>query len=185
MTVKQIQSLINKSTNEMLQGVYENILHEIERNYEDVVDKFYQDYTPRSYRRTYSTYLASDAYSGKYELRQNLTGDLAIMHVGIKVSTKNISGNPYLLGDKAQIFENTFVYGHHGGRFVKSDGTFSRFSPKNGTMPLYIKTMTPTPKQLMDKWFEKFTNGNQINQIINREMTKMCDKINDKLRTKG
>lgn len=82
----------------------------IEAAYESVVQSFYDDYTPRVYQRTYSTYLGSDRYNDPFGFTP--VGDDAY-EAGINVDPANIPGNPYR-AKKEWVFPRTFEEGIHG-----------------------------------------------------------------------
>lgn len=82
----------------------------IESAYESIIDSFYDDYTPRVYNRTYSTYLLSDRYNDPFGFD---TVDDNIFNSGIVVDSDNITGNPYR-ADKDWVTGRTFEQGIHG-----------------------------------------------------------------------
>lgn len=81
----------------------------IQSGYESVVQSFYDDYTPRFYNRTYSTYLASDRESDPFGFTPTSDG----YNAGIIVDHENIPGSPYR-ADKHWVFTRTFKEGIHG-----------------------------------------------------------------------
>lgn len=104
---------------EVLREVAEDVAFDIEMAYEKSIDEFYNDYSPRKYKRTYSTYLASTGYNNKNMVVQN--GEYSFI-AGIDVSPFNIPGSPYrehitssgIAVTKDFIFSNTFDKGLHG-----------------------------------------------------------------------
>lgn len=161
MTPRQLRNHVRKVAQNASRIMAEEVHFRIEQHYERVIELFYQDYKPRRYKRTYSTYLASSGY------RDPNTGSLAALsgnikqvgkywQSGIRVSGANIPGNPYYSisthkpYDKMKVFENTFVRGMHGGQgFIDMyDFDYSRAVGRR---------MKRAPKDMMDAWFAKFS----------------------------
>ena len=144
---KKFKKIANKIVHEMAYDIF----FEIESAYERIVDKFYDDYAPKYYNRTYSIYKASNAYES-FSIGVNhkgKTGSIDGYEIGIRVSSDNISGNPYS-EDKETVFDRTFVHGIHG--FAKEHGK-------------YVIT-NPSPKLQMDEWFKDFkTDRKKIEKI--------------------
>ncbi len=85
------------------------VTYEIESAYESVVQSFYEDYTPRWYRRTFSTYEASDHADDLFKTTPIDDG----FEAGINVDPSFITGKPYR-ADTAWVFDRTFGKGIHG-----------------------------------------------------------------------
>ena len=81
----------------------------IESAYESVIQSFYDDYTPKFYDRTYSTYQASNRYDDPFGFTPVGNG----YEAGIIVDHENIPGRPYR-ADKHWVFTRTFNEGIHG-----------------------------------------------------------------------
>jgi len=81
----------------------------IESAYETVIQSFYDEYTPKYYRRTYSTYLASDKYNDPFGFTSIESG----YESGIGVDHENIPGRPYR-ASRNWVFTRTFAEGIHG-----------------------------------------------------------------------
>ena len=94
---------------------------EIQKAYKTAVQAFYDDYTPKQYRRTKSTFKASSGYNKSGEELVTQVGECAF-EAGIKVDPGLIPGQPYyhtvdgerVPQDTAFIFSNTFDKGLHG-----------------------------------------------------------------------
>jgi hypothetical protein len=107
----------------------QDVLWQIENNYETVIDMFYQHYNPLYYDRTYSTYLASSGYETLYSL-QNMNPIEVGYDVGINVDSSNIKDDPYR-AETDWVFNRTWRFGIHGqdrGKRwgSKSEKTFQR-----------------------------------------------------------
>lgn len=85
------------------------ITFQIQAAYETVVQSFYEDYTPRWYDRTYSTYEASDHAEDPFKTTPIEGG----FNAGINVDPSFITGKPYR-ADTAWVFDRTFGQGIHG-----------------------------------------------------------------------
>lgn len=83
--------------------------YQIESAYQSIIQSFYDDYTPRWYQRTYSTYEASDHADDPFKYTPFEGGAEA----GISVDPSFITGKPYR-ADTAWVFDRTFGKGIHG-----------------------------------------------------------------------
>lgn len=91
----------------------------IEDEFEHAVYAFYQDYEPKYYRRTYSTYYASSLYDNDEGLLNPKELSEGLFEAGISVSSDNIPGQPYYKKgqhrpDKEWVFKRTYYKGIHG-----------------------------------------------------------------------
>lgn len=113
--IKYIKSAATEATEEMAYQVSTDI----ERMFRDAVSQFYYSYTPRAYKRTFSTYQASSNYEnmGRYKITGNN------FEAGISVDPSNIQGQPYHNHwgkdrgkpmDTEWVFNRTFYEGIHG-----------------------------------------------------------------------
>ena len=100
---------IEKRFSEALEEMAEELTFQIEASYESVIQSFYEDYTPRVYERTYSTYEASDRYDDPFGFTPTSDGYESGIHVG----PENIPGQPYH-ATKEWVFPRTFEEGIHG-----------------------------------------------------------------------
>lgn len=125
----------------MIEYIGEEIALRMKKAYIRVINAFYDDYEPKRYKRTWSTYQASNANkansladflkNGDVKFSSNANGRR--VRAGIKVNADNIKGTPYyrlfgednrFLGDPVfsrhtpvdtkVVFYNTFVKGKHG-----------------------------------------------------------------------
>jgi len=156
MANKEIEKMAKKITDKILREMTYNIMFEIESAYERIVDKFYSDYSTKYYNRTFSIYNASNVYD---DYSRGITKTSNGYQIGIRVSSDNISGNPYSR-DKEWIFSRAFVEGVHG--FSKDDDSSKNFK----TIP--PKTY-PSPKEQMDEWFNEFKSDNGKLQKIKKD----------------
>lgn len=103
---------LKKMFNDAVKELSEEVLFQIESAYESNIDRFYNDYNPLYYNRTYSTYLASSGYSNLFS-PQNINPIEGGFMVGIGIDSNNISGNPYR-ADTDWVFNRTYMKGIHG-----------------------------------------------------------------------
>lgn len=161
---------IEKKYNIALKELAEEITYQIENSYETVIDKFYEDYSPRYYDRTYSTYIGSDHYDDMFNFQQ--LGDTYL--AGINVSSSNIPGSPYR-ADTDWVFDRTFYGGIHGINRtdkIRMNKTRGRGYEKDLINITTIKNMHPAPKVLMDKEFKRITKKSNMDKLFNQAMNK-------------
>lgn len=159
---KRIKRISQKIVDDTLENIREEVASQIEEHFELYIDRFYAHYPdPVRYDpRTFSTYLASDAYDDL-----SVSFEKGADRVGIYVSADNIPGNPYFVPgkygkrkdgspvDKDWVFENTFELGRHG------------YPPYEGTTP-----MSPSPYSLMNEWFKDLkANKGKVKDKIKEE----------------
>lgn len=199
--MEMIKRDLEKKYEKALKRFAEEMTYQVEAAYESVVQSFYDDYTPRYYERTYSTYLGSDKYNSPFDY----TPFGNEYEYGITVSDANIPGNPYR-ADKDWVFNRTFDEGIHG--FFKDElnewkekaqiavfadfvlggkkGEFKSFlaehQKKSGKSIKHVPRRTSiksihakTPRLAMDKAFKQLTRKKNMDMIwgtISAEMFK-------------
>lgn len=120
---------------------------EIQLHFVHAVDAFYEDYDPRFYiPRGYYTYKASTGEDGDDLFSVSDNGEQVVITAGIYVDSGRL-GSPYK--DPAPyVFTRTWAAGIHG---VSS-----------------VKVTSPSPKKIMDEWFNSFKNSKEIKSIVNK-----------------
>ena len=159
MANKELEKRAKKIADKILTEMTYNIAFEIESAYERIINKFYEDYKPLYYQRTYSTYSASDIYGDIFRGVKSTSNGYQI---GISVSSSYIDGDPYEM-NKEDVFHRTFVEGVHG--FSSDDGwsgSFKNVPPKT----------SPSPKEQMDDWFENFKKDSKQFEKIKQDAIK-------------
>lgn len=116
-----IQKDIEKKFKNYLEDFAGEMTFQIQSAYESVIDSFYAEYTPSSYRRTFSTYKASDKWNDLLGFTPVSDG----YEAGITVDHENIPGKPYR-ADTHWVFTRTFAEGIHG--FTKAE--YSKWKEK-------------------------------------------------------
>ena len=167
---------IKQKYKEAVREMAEEVAFQIEKSYESAISKFYEDYDPRYYERTYSTYLGSNAYNDIFNQGVQQFGNVFL--AGINVDSTNIPGNPYRAQNKAWVFDRTFYKGIHGiNRFDKTKINKHRGHgyQKEEIKITSIKNMHPAPKVLMDKEFKKITKKANMDKMFNQAMNKVLN----------
>lgn len=176
-----IEEEIDKMIKKAVKNTAIELSSEIEIAWERVIDEFYEDYTPVWYKRTFSTYKASDGYSelGSGNLVpyiKNINRDKSgNILVGITVSSDYIPGDPYE-ADKDWVFERTFEKGYHGYNQHEAQGWTSNHSGKdndNRKWTTTAKVMKPTPEARMNVRFNKIANQKHITDVFSKEIAKL------------
>lgn len=108
-TIEDMRLDIEDKVNMAMIEMAADMTYAIESAYESVIQSFYDDYNPRWYRRTYSTYEASNKINNPFGFSPISDG----FESGIIVDSANIPGNPYR-ADKDWVFDRTFGQGIHG-----------------------------------------------------------------------
>lgn len=159
---------IEKRYMSAIEHLAEEVSFQIESAYETVIEKFYDDYSPVSYNRTYSTYLASDGYDDPFSYTQS--GN--VYTAGIQVSSDFIQGKPYR-ADTDWVFNRTFERGIHG--FNKKDmDTYNvgKYGNNIWRVKHRPKNMRPAPKKLMDREFKRITKKGNMDKLFNEQLSK-------------
>lgn len=107
--IEDIRIDIENRYNMAIADMASQVTEQIEAAYETVIQSFYDDYTPRWYDRTYSTYEASDHADDIFKTTPIDNG----FEAGIKIDPSFINGKPYR-ADTAWVFDRTFGKGIHG-----------------------------------------------------------------------
>lgn len=161
-----IENDIKKKFNKAISEMADEVTFQIDSAYETVIDKFYNDYTPKWYDRTYSTY---EAARPLYDFMH--IGDS--YWAGIQVDSANIlSANPYKM-PKNWVFDRTFYKGVHG---ITASEVRSWNRGRHRTEEIRIKApkqMRPTPKALMDKEFKNITSKKNMDKFLNEAISKV------------
>ena len=194
-TIKKIKKIYQGA----IKNFAEEMSSQIESAYEDTISLFYADYGPNNgdpwfYDRTYSTYLASNGHDNPYSsINVQQFGDS--FFAGIGVSSSNIPGNPYKIY-KEWVFNRTFYEGIHGiarkdvikrnelirQRYQRQRKFAKLMKAKRKTLKIEIsmtglirripKTMSPSPKKIMDDQFKKLTKKKNMDRIFNEVLDK-------------
>jgi len=107
--IEDIRVDIESKFNMAVADMAAQMTYQIESAYKSIIQSFYEDYTPRWYQRTFSTYEASDHEDDPFKYTPISGGAEA----GIHVDPSFITGKPYR-ADTAWVFDRTFGKGIHG-----------------------------------------------------------------------
>lgn len=189
---------LEKLFNDAVEEMAHEIVWKIENIYETAIDKFYADYNPLYYDRTYSTYLASSGYDNLFTPR-NVYGNGHYWTAQIMINSNYIPGNPYHAKNKDWVFNRTFSGGIHGINTGKQWGTnskvrkYQRIKGKkvfeaiwmnnsgitqrkkyySGNIQIQdreLSNMIPPPKSLVGKEFKALTRKKNMKKIFDNIM---------------
>lgn len=141
---------IKRMVVEIAPDIAYDIAEKIQIQYDNCIDLFYNDFDPVYYDRTNSTYKASygeDGVSDLFVAQETDTG--VLIEAGIIVDS-SLLGSPYK-DPTDYVFTRTWEYGIHG------------------TLAMGVG---PVPKQIMDKWFDQFKNG-EYRIIVNKHLQRI------------
>lgn len=179
--LKGLSKKINSAMDDALEKIAVEVGYEIEELYESVIEQFYNDYHPRRYRRTFSSFLGSDSYALMQDPVMQDDGYI----VGVSVSPNTIPGEPYR-AKKDWVFERTFRKGYHGYKNIEIRNWRSK--KKNHALikekkyffnrPDDMHVMSPSPEKLMEKGVKKLYKSlpKKYNQMFVDELTKSIQK---------
>lgn len=192
-SIKDLEKLYNDAVEEMA----EEVLFQIESEYESNIDRFYNDYSPLYYDRTYSTYMGSSGGNSLFSPQNFKIVDNGYV-VGINVDPSNIIGNPYH-ADKDWVFKRTYLKGIHGinaenivrrkhkkyfkrtrkyGKTYgirmrmyngeyKTIGTRMKLSRMPVTTSSIMSNLVPSPSAAMNKWWRKYCGVRNFRKMFN------------------
>lgn len=150
---------------------------EIQNEYEIAITKFYSDFDPNMYDRTYSLYEGSKGVGGLGVYQRQLSKNM--YECGINVGPENYSYNPYvkpyphgLEMDPSIVFPKAWDSGIHG--FTSYTVNMQH---KNASKDKYwkikrksIPKKSSPPKKIMDVAFKKIDNQGHCEQVIIKHM---------------
>lgn len=191
---KAVMKDVKKRYNNLIKRFAEEVSFQIESAYESVISQFYADYGPNNgdpwyYKRTFSTYQASNGADNPYSpINVQHFGDSYF--AGIGISASNIPGNPYKIY-KGWVFDRTFYQGIHGitrkdiikrneairQKYKRQRALKKMLGKKFKNLQVDIsmkgltrnipRNMTPPPKKLMDKEFIRITKKKNMDKMFN------------------
>lgn len=186
--IGDIQKLVKKNMHMALLRTSEDFHEKISAAYDKTIDKFYSDYSPLWYKRTYSTYKASSTNAFGLWNDEDFIDEGDSFTVGTRVSPEFIPGNPYLhksgkkgYAQKEWVFKNTFKLGVHGiWAFKEKERTrIKRFKSKNGerifmTMRT-MKNTIPAPQTSMDEEFNRITKRANVTRVFEKHFKSLMN----------
>lgn len=159
---KKLDDAVNKATYELAT----ELNYEITIEYERALQKFYDDYRPKWYDRTYSLFYGFENYDTP---SLNVIKDGNGYIVGAMMSSSNIQGKPYR-AETEWVFSRSIFEGIHGfcrADFDKwSDVEGSVFGTRIGKIP---KVSKPAPERRIKKSFKRITKD----AVIRKRFQKM------------
>lgn len=169
-TENELKKEIRKKFPVAIKNILEEINFDIESKYKYVIKQFYRHYGPIYYRRTYSLFLASNAYSDINKTIKKMNEKEYV--VGINVSSSNYPNNPYHF-DLDTVFTNAFERGIHGINESIADSMNKKNKYKISNIP---PKMEPSPKGIMDDWWEKYTAKDNLYSIFRKHLNRTFKK---------
>lgn len=159
---KEIDKIISKA----IKYTAEELHYEIETVYENIIDRFYSDYNPIFYERTYNTYTASSAYHNTLRRINPIRGtwkdingrvrkNRRIYDVGIIVDSGFMQYEYDAPWGNNWVFQRTWQKGIHGTENILH---------------------TIKPKKEMDNTFKKINTQKHIDEIMNKNLKQQLDK---------
>lgn len=153
------------------------------------IDRFYDDYYPKKYERTYSTYAAADFINSPEDLwysgGHKVEAGYGASHVRrtdkgydakIEISSDFIPGNPYRAkAGKEWVFGRTWEKGIHGytrNDVIGTNKTRDRYTRWKVNQKDAPRVMKKPPKRLMDSDFKKIAKRKNIKPIVDNSISK-------------
>lgn len=147
MTLEEFRIDIENKFNMACADMAAETTYAIEYAFESVVQSFYDEYDPKYYSRTYSTYMASSKWNDPFGFTPV---DNNIFESGIEVDSENIPGSPYR-ADKHWVFTRTFNEGIHGFFKTEMEGWKKNYFEKNAVELVLDKKKTAAMKKFFNK----------------------------------
>lgn len=178
-------SRFKKSYDNALKKTAQKIGREIEYAYEAQISRFYNDYTPIEYDRTYSTWWGS---SGLYNYKSwsEYLGDLQYK-AGITVGAENLQnkcGDPYR-ADTEWVFDRTWRLGIHGinrnnirhKMVTKGRGKKKRTYEVRWAYRQFPTNTRPSPQEEFVKAFNKIKQHRHLDEVFSSYWVKELSKL--------
>ena len=177
--MKELDTAVRKGIEEGLKEV----LYQFNNIYTRSIDRFYKDYEPHRYDRTFTTYAGSDLADmwGLSAVSQNTYRPFmknirqigkntyyGAMNIDYSYIYENTGRNPYN-SPLDYVFERTFVEGIHG---------MTPEEAKARKLSWHKKPMNPPPKHFMDKEYLSFQKDKKrldgiFDGAISRELSRL------------
>ena len=183
---KTFNGLASQVARDVYKKVGNKIARDMAHQYVSAIKSFYDDYTPRVYRRTYRSYYFADPDGVKaYTKFVKMDGDGKGFTVGMQISPANLRvpytsiksgrGTASLTG---MVFVNTWVLGQHGGKLpwdilsedtrITHPGDRWKSSKSKGWVwqpPTMADNGKLSPMQQMDAWFNGYATNDNLDKL--------------------
>lgn len=190
---KTNEKIIEEINEAVRQGIVEGlkvVAHQLADAYGRAIDRFYDDYNPHVYERTYSTYKASDlsdmwgwntgssGYVGESVWFKNIRRlSKNKYYVALNIDYRNIGNNPYN-SPLDYVFERTYVKGIHGMTPDESAAMMkSKGEDWEQKTPWHKKPMREPPIHFMEKDYAKIASNDNLDLVfgeaISRELSRL------------
>ena len=130
--------------------------------YKRAIDQFYDDYTPRVYKRTHQTY--ATGIRGEYPYNEYSAQKVDIKtidggngrRITLTIDSARIPPDTYANKDQDWVFGRTFLEGIHG--FTQKD-EFTKNIKEHYPKAHIPKKMKTPPAVLLNKWVDRLKKG--------------------------
>ena len=143
-----ILSDVKRKQKKAVKRTAKRVTERIQSEFKNATTDFYDEYNPKSYDRTFSTYALSDNYGG-IESPEPF-GDGGYL-AGIEVNSSNIGENPYR-ADLDWVVDRTWNKRIHGIETIKHKKT--------------------SPDKMLEKSVKRLVKSKEITKIFNEEIAK-------------
>lgn len=105
---KKEELLTKEQKYKLLQMVCYDVIKDISTVSHEAIDKFYEDYTPQYYKRTYGL---KNLFSVKFRIANNCKGAVVMFKYSSEYITTEHNGS------NKDVFNYNFIMGYHGGEY--------------------------------------------------------------------
>lgn len=166
---KELVNNINTCVRHIRNDIAKQVALDLKDEYRNVIYKFYNHYTPRSYSRTYETLLASNLYGYGNDYRKITILKSNSCSIRFQVGSSFIDGTPYRASTD-WVYSRTFEEGIHGWIPYTINNIISkRVNAQTAGWMLNVtqpkQPLSPPPKAQMDKWFRKYKSEANLARI--------------------
>lgn len=160
----ELEKSLRKMLNQGVKAFCNQVLDEITEAYSSSIDRFYADYSPRSYGRTGGLFKGSDVARGE---SSGITPTGNGYQVGIHVSANYKSS---YRADTEWVFNRAFSEGIHGFTRNQAIDWNRRNRDRGNSFRLPVNDaptkMKPAPQILMNKDFRKISSSANLDSLV-------------------
>lgn len=175
-TNEEVGAEIQAAIERAIDAGIDELGYRLEIAYGQCIDKFYSNYEPHYYDRTYSLYSGSNTWDNPLKNKKKIGKNryYIAIYVGAENVIPNINSNNLPYDDISYrdgvdfVFDRSFEQGIHG---------MTPEEAKRAGLSWHKKPDNPTPKRRMDKEYKRIANNNAMDllfgEFISRELSKM------------
>ena len=177
---QQLSAEIDKAVRQGIINGLNHVAYQLGEAYGKAIDRFYHNYTPHYYDRTYSTYMASDlsdmwgwntggtGFIGESQYFKNVRQlSKNRYYVALNVDYRNIGPNPYN-EPLDYVFERTYVEGIHG------------MTPEEAArkgLHWHKKPEREAPIHFMEKDYYKIANNENLDRVFGEAISRELSRV--------